>query len=239
MPNRGGFSWKRLSGVSAAKSRISRRTGIPLTRSGRQRKIGRMITGGGCLLQIILPILLILLVATACAGPQPAPAPAAPIEVTRIVQITVPAEVTRLVEVEVTRLIEVTSTPEPTPTPAPQPAGIDVDAVIAAFRTVGLEAEDARPLTKDDYGMAPMLATAGRRFYIPSLGPDNGGRIFAFANQADLETTRKYYVEMGRASAMLFSWTFARANILIQINGDLPEDQARKYEKVLQDISIP
>lgn len=38
MPNRGGFSWKRLSGYSAAKTRISRRTGIPFTRSGRQRQ---------------------------------------------------------------------------------------------------------------------------------------------------------------------------------------------------------
>ena len=47
--NRGGFSWRRLLGVSAAKSRISRSIGIPLTRGGRERKIGRMITGGGCL----------------------------------------------------------------------------------------------------------------------------------------------------------------------------------------------
>ena len=41
--NKGGFSWRRLLGVSAAKSRISRTIGIPLTRSGRQRKIGRML----------------------------------------------------------------------------------------------------------------------------------------------------------------------------------------------------
>ena len=41
--NKGGFSWRRLLGVSAAKSRISRTIGIPLTRSGRQRKLGRML----------------------------------------------------------------------------------------------------------------------------------------------------------------------------------------------------
>jgi hypothetical protein len=44
----GGFSWKRLVGISAAKARLSRTIGIPLTRSGRQRKLGRMISGGGC-----------------------------------------------------------------------------------------------------------------------------------------------------------------------------------------------
>ena len=41
--NKGGFSWRRLLGVTAVKSRISRTIGIPLTRSGRQRKIGRML----------------------------------------------------------------------------------------------------------------------------------------------------------------------------------------------------
>jgi hypothetical protein len=38
--NHGGFSWRRFFGVSAAKARLSRRIGIPLTRSGRQRKLG-------------------------------------------------------------------------------------------------------------------------------------------------------------------------------------------------------
>lgn len=40
MANKGGFSWKRATGVSKAKSNISRKTGIPTTKSGRQRKAG-------------------------------------------------------------------------------------------------------------------------------------------------------------------------------------------------------
>jgi hypothetical protein len=51
--NKFGFSWKRMTGVSKFKSRISRSTGIPLTRSGRQRKIGKIVTGGGCLMSAI------------------------------------------------------------------------------------------------------------------------------------------------------------------------------------------
>ena len=51
--NKGGFSWKRFLGVSAAKSRISRKTGIPFTRSGRHQKIGRIATGGGCLVPFL------------------------------------------------------------------------------------------------------------------------------------------------------------------------------------------
>jgi len=37
------FSWKRALGISAAKGKISRKIGIPLTQSGRERKIGKFI----------------------------------------------------------------------------------------------------------------------------------------------------------------------------------------------------
>ncbi len=50
------FSWKRATGISGAKGRISRKIGAPLTRSGRQRKVGRIMTGNKCF------------VATACYG---------------------------------------------------------------------------------------------------------------------------------------------------------------------------
>ncbi len=39
------FSWKRASGLSAVKGRLSRKLGIPLTRAGRQRKLGKAV---GC-----------------------------------------------------------------------------------------------------------------------------------------------------------------------------------------------
>ncbi len=38
--NNGGFSWARFFGLSAAKSNLSRKIGIPLTKGGRQRKAG-------------------------------------------------------------------------------------------------------------------------------------------------------------------------------------------------------
>ncbi|MEJ5302333.1 MAG: hypothetical protein HPY80_10305 [Bacteroidales bacterium] len=63
--NRGGFSWNRFLGISRVKYNISRKTGIPLSRSGRQQKIGRLVTGG-CLPMMLfwltLPAILLLLV---------------------------------------------------------------------------------------------------------------------------------------------------------------------------------
>ena len=37
------FSWKRFLGITAAKRKISKATGIPTTRSGRQRKLGKLL----------------------------------------------------------------------------------------------------------------------------------------------------------------------------------------------------
>lgn len=60
MPRKYGFSfsWKRALGISGAKHRISRGIGIPLTRSGRQRKIGRAVTSG-CSLYVALSLFLL------------------------------------------------------------------------------------------------------------------------------------------------------------------------------------
>ena len=49
----GGFSWKRAVGISAAKARLSRGIGIPLTKSGRQRKLGAFVSRGGCLVVVV------------------------------------------------------------------------------------------------------------------------------------------------------------------------------------------
>ena len=43
------FSWRRALGISQAQAKLSRQIGIPLSRSGRQRKVGREL---GCLVPI-------------------------------------------------------------------------------------------------------------------------------------------------------------------------------------------
>jgi len=55
------FSKNRALGITNAKKRIANTTGIPTTKSGRQRKVGRTLTGGGCLMHVLLIFLIILL----------------------------------------------------------------------------------------------------------------------------------------------------------------------------------
>ena len=37
------FSWKRALGVSSAKQKLAKATGIPTTKSGRQKKLGKLL----------------------------------------------------------------------------------------------------------------------------------------------------------------------------------------------------
>jgi hypothetical protein len=39
------FSWKRALGVTTAKRRVAKKTGIPLTGTGRRSKLGRLLGG--------------------------------------------------------------------------------------------------------------------------------------------------------------------------------------------------
>jgi hypothetical protein len=62
--NKGGFSWKKLSGISGVKSNVSRKIGIPLTKSGRNQKVGRIVSKGclGVLVAMTIPILIFVIV---------------------------------------------------------------------------------------------------------------------------------------------------------------------------------
>lgn len=198
----------------------------------------------------ITPIMVVLLLSVGC-GAAPAAAPVTAIipqtvivRETVVVPQTVMVLQTVIVRETVLATIEVTVMPQPTTTPVPQPTATPVlsptarwttDQVLAAFKAAGLEAEQTRPMTKDDYGIAPYVGS-GVRFFVPSVCADCGGRLFSIENAEELARVKLFYDEMGKQSAMLFSWTFARDNILVQINGDLPEAQAKQYEAALLNL---
>ena len=65
------FSWSRLFGLTGLKQKISRKTGVPFSKAGRDRKIGAMITKGitnlfskkgsekkGCIGVLFIPIMI-------------------------------------------------------------------------------------------------------------------------------------------------------------------------------------
>jgi hypothetical protein len=59
------WSWKRALGISAARGRFARLVGIPTTRSGLERKLGRTMTCGCCLAPAVTSLLAVAAAAAA------------------------------------------------------------------------------------------------------------------------------------------------------------------------------
>jgi hypothetical protein len=106
---------------------------------------------------------------------------------------------------------------------------------IDAIKTAGLEAEQIRPLAQET-GNVPFIPADAIHFFIPSLGPDNGGRLYSFTSQADLDRLRRYFDEGGWIDPNLYSWTFSVENLLVQINGKLDDAKAKQYEQALSKL---
>jgi hypothetical protein len=139
-----------------------------------------------------------------------------------------------------TPTVQASDTPRPalsqTPNASPAAFRFTAGVVGAAFKAAGLEFEQVSPLTKTDYGIAPYLCTTALHFIVPSVCVDCGGRVFECPNQDDRDRLAKYYTEAGKISAAFYSWVYVRENIVVQINGELPEAKARQYEAVLNGL---
>ena len=122
------------------------------------------------------------------------------------------------------------------------------EEVVKVFREEGLEVGEVYLVEKQE-GASPGVRSRlpgtfeeGTRFVIPSLGKDPagrdlGGRVFTFESEEDLAEIRDFYEGLGEASGSFFSWVFAEGDVLVQISGRLPEDQARQYEAILEEVA--
>ncbi len=137
-------------------------------------------------------------------------------------------------------------TDEPTDTPIPSPVAVSTPSaptaknwttsqVVNAFRRANLEISNPRPMTNDDYGNVPHLATEAIRFFLPTLGGQKGGRIYDFSNARDLQTVKQYY-SSGASGSASPPWIFVKDNILVQISGELPENRAKQYQAALNSL---
>ncbi|MCS7260034.1 MAG: hypothetical protein NZ765_04535 [Anaerolineae bacterium] len=104
--------------------------------------------------------------------------------------------------------------------------------VVNAFWDAGLECEDPQPLAVDD-GTAPFTADEATRFMLPSVCDGCSGRIYSFSDQEQLNRARDYYIELGEQDPQYFSWIYVRENILVQLNGRMPEERAQLYRQAL------
>ena len=173
----------------------------------------------------------------------------APVEVTRVVvqTVEVPVEVTRIVDLEVTRVVTATplpatNTPDPTATAEPMvvPTSALADRlytsmdVITAFQAAGLEVGAVKPLAVEPGSPLPQSYMEATRFLIPSLGEGNGGRVFSFANVTERDMVYEYYKYLPLPG--FSSWVSANGLLVLQINSALPREWWLEYDAVFQGL---
>lgn len=115
-------------------------------------------------------------------------------------------------------------------------SGLSADGIVQAFKDAGLEAENVRDMTDEDFGIAPNKTKEGKRFFIPSLGENSGGRILIYDKTKDLEEMKEFYEALNEASPLFFSWIIAKSNALVVISGDLTEEEYNKYNEAVNKL---
>jgi hypothetical protein len=107
------------------------------------------------------------------------------------------------------------------------------EEVIEAFRDEGLEVGEVQTVTRsEDRSLIPKTYEEQMSFTISSSGEKSGGRDFTFPSREALDPVSEYYEEFGGVFA---SYVYVEGNVLVQIDGDVPEDQADQYGEVLRE----
>lgn len=103
--------------------------------------------------------------------------------------------------------------------------------VIKHFKDDNLELGEVSDLPNDEFGN---IRKEGKRLLIPSLGADAGGRLFLFENEEDLQKAKSYYDELGNSGPMFYSHTHQSELFLIQMNGEMEDNEFAKYAASLE-----
>ena len=106
--------------------------------------------------------------------------------------------------------------------------------VIDGLSSTGLLSDVASDLPNDEFSGS---REEGKRILVPSLGEDAGGRVFKFKNEKGLKEAKKYYDELGKSSPLLYSHTHANGLFLLQMNGDMSDEDFEKL-KVAMDEAL-
>jgi hypothetical protein len=104
--------------------------------------------------------------------------------------------------------------------------------IIKAFKDKTLEVEDVKP----GYTLNPTTPREGTIFLKPSFGKNIGGYVSSYNSKDDFNNAKNYYLQMNKNPESPAWWIFEKDNILVLISGKVPEEKAREYERVLNEI---
>ncbi|MGO3201319.1 MAG: DUF1002 domain-containing protein [Ruoffia tabacinasalis] len=119
--------------------------------------------------------------------------------------------------------------------------------ILQAFYDSGLNVMEPKIMTRNDYGIAPLLAEEAVSFGAQfaefvfenedgSIEQFNYGRLFLVRDENDLQTIKAVYDDLGKEAAMLYSHTYSKGDILLQMGGDVSDEDFALYTAVIDEV---
>lgn len=119
--------------------------------------------------------------------------------------------------------------------------------ILRAFYDAGLNVMEPKIMTRNDYGIAPLLAEEAVSFGAQfaefvfenedgSIEQFNYGRLFLVRDENDLQTIKAVYDDLGKEAAMLYSHTYSKGDILLQMGGDVSDEDFALYTAVIDEV---
>ncbi|WP_394802136.1 hypothetical protein [Staphylococcus felis] len=114
---------------------------------------------------------------------------------------------------------------------------VEIKDLTKGFKDAGLNVNNEKEMTREDYGAAPMKAEKGIIFGVEKGqdGQYKNGRLLEFKDEKDLDQTKEYYDKLGKESAILYSHTYKTKDgkYLLQMNGEIDDATFNKYKKTM------
>ncbi|WP_241955712.1 hypothetical protein [Staphylococcus chromogenes] len=114
---------------------------------------------------------------------------------------------------------------------------VEIEDIAKGFKDAGLNVNNEKEMTREDYGAAPMKAENGIIFGVEKGqdGQYKNGRLLEFKDEKDLDQTKEYYDKLGKESAILYSHTYKTEDgkYLLQMNGEIDDSTFDKYKDTM------
>ncbi|UCH80179.1 MAG: hypothetical protein JSW20_10590 [Nitrospiraceae bacterium] len=107
--------------------------------------------------------------------------------------------------------------------------------IIKSFNEKGLKLNQISDVSKDEKDMLPAEIKDGVEFSIRSDEQVWSGCVLEFDKKQDFETIQSHYLDLNYNNE-LHSWSLVKDNILVIIDGAMPEQTVRQYELTLRDM---
>lgn len=115
-------------------------------------------------------------------------------------------------------------------------SAITLDDIVTKFQEAGLEIEAPTASFSEDHVLANLGLIDEQPFLVPALGEGEGGYLFLFEDEKDLEKLKDFYEEPVKSTLMPNSHAYTQDNILLQMSDTMSQTEFDRYVEVIKGL---